>query len=409
MAKKIKDETVEEVKPKKKSEKINQQEKEVKELKDELEKTNKKFKTSFVTFDDSPLSNLEFISSGDKSLDKILSGLDEGGGWVRGRFVELYGPEGSGKTYLLSRLYAYCQQNGLKAAHYDAEGTYSKDFAKLHGVDTTKLAYSAEDKAEKIFEEIEKLCEENVYDVIGIDSLASLVPEMMMERDMGAQSYSLLAAAISRCIPRLSSAVKKSKTVVILINQVRDDVSASKYSHGPNEKTPGGRAVKFYASIRLEVRKGSAKKDERPELFDANDKAIGHILKIKCTKNKVAPPFGACEIDLMYQTNRVIINIIKQAIESDIIVRFRNKNGELYGRRLEFNGNTYTPLAKGDYEGVLLWLKECDAICDLLVKTGYDDFDEFVESGDLTIEEVDKYLQKEENPEQEIPEEITEF
>jgi recombination protein RecA len=362
------------------------------ESRDDMHHVNKENKTSFTIFDENPFSNVKYIDSGYKELNVVLSGSEDGG-YPRGRLVELFGPEGSGKTFLLAKLYAACAKNGLKVAHYDAEGTFAKEFAKMHGVDVTALHYTTEDKAETVFEQIESLCQNNVYDVIGIDSLASLVPENTIVAEMGKQTYSPLAGTISRCIPRLSSALKSSKTVLILVNQLRENVGG--FGYGPTDHTPGGKAVKYYASLRIDVRKASYMKSDRPDLYDANNKPIGHVLRVKCEKNKVTNPFRQCEIDLRYKLQRPIIEIIKDGIENDVIERQRSsKTGELRGKKLTFGGSTFTPDSKDDYEAVFTWLKDVDLICDFLAKVERDDFETFVASGDLTEEEVQAYILK---------------
>jgi len=377
----------------KKSKAEQLKEKELAKKKAALERQNKKHKTNFVNFDDGSLGTIEFIHSGDLDLDFVLSDIDDGsGGWPRGRFIELFGPEGSGKTFLVSKLFATCAERELKVALYDAEGTYHKDFAALHGVDIDKLDISYEDEAEKIFEEIESLCNSNIYDVIAIDSLASLVPRQVADNEMGKQSYSPLAGTISRCIPRLNSAVKKSKTVLILINQLRDDVGKFAGYGPPPEKTPGGRAIKFAASLRVDVRKRSYGKTDRPDLYDVHGRAIGHSLKIKTIKNKICSPGRVTELDLMYEKPREILKAIKEAIDTDVIARQRTKAGDLRGKKLTYREMEYSPPVKEDPTAVLLWLKENDLICHLLEDMGHDDFDQFIESEDLTPEEIQNYM-----------------
>jgi recombination protein RecA len=375
----------------KKTEKA-QEDTKINESREDMTHVNKENKTTFTIFDENPFSNVKYIDSGYKELNVVLSGMEDGG-YPRGRLVELFGPEGSGKTFLLAKLYAACAKNGFKVAHFDAEGTFAKEFAKMHGVDITTLHYTTEDKAETVFEQIESLCQNNVYDVIGIDSLASLVPENTIVAEMGKQTYSPLAGTISRCIPRLSSALKSSKTVLILVNQLRENVGTFG-GYGSHEHTPGGKAVKYYASLRIDVRKASYMKSDRPDLFDGDNKPIGHVLRIKCEKNKVTNPFRQCEIDLRYKLQRPIIEIIKDGIESDVLVRQRNKAGDLWGKKLTFGGSTFAPDVKDDYEAVFTWLKDVELICDFLAKMERDDFEFFVASGDLTEEEVQNYILK---------------
>ena len=361
-----------------------------KEREEKLKEINKKHNTSIVTFENAGLSNIEWLDSGIEELNAIISNMAEGGGWPKGRFIELFGPEGSGKTWLLSQVYAHCTANGLKALHYDSEGSYSKPFAQMHGVDTEKLDYSEEDCCEKIMEEIESLIESNVYDVIGIDSLAALVPKRVAESDMGKENFSPLALAMSRCFPRVNSALKKSKTVLIMVNQLRDNVGVM---YGEAEKTPGGRTTKFHASVRVDVRRKLPKKAERPDMFEG-DIAIGHHLKITIKKNKVAAPFRVCTVDLMYKMNRPIIELVKTAMETDIIERNRNKSGELYGKKVSFMGESFSPSKKENYEEIFLWLQARGVLCDLVAAMDEDDFDQYIETKDITEEEVSLFLER---------------
>jgi recombination protein RecA len=303
--------------------------------------------------------------------------------------VELYGPEGAGKTWILSKAYAKALDSGMKVLHYDAEGTYNKIFAAMNGVDVSKLHYSDNDRCEEILSEIEQLCLNNEYDIIGIDSLAALVPQKMADDDLGKNNYSPLANAISRCLPRVSSAIKRSKTVVFFVNQLRDNVGEL---YGDPEKTPGGRSLKFYATYRLDVRRRSSKKEEFPHMYNSDGRQIGHRLCVKTKKNKVFPPGLECLVDLMYQKPSRIFDIISNAISTDVIQRQRTKTGELRGKKLTYRNLDFVPGSKFSAGEVFFWLKENGLVCNLLSDMGVDDFEEFLISEDISDEDVEKYM-----------------
>ncbi|HUS50981.1 MAG TPA: ATPase domain-containing protein [Candidatus Paceibacterota bacterium] len=352
---------------------------------DRLSELNKKHKSSISKFQDNSSSKIEYISTGIEELDASL-----GGGWPRGRIVEIYGPEGSGKTWMLSKAFGPALAAGQKCLLYDAEGSYHQSFAKMNNVDASELEYSTEDACEKIMNQIEGLCEDNEYDIIAIDSLASLVPKRVLEDEMGKQNISPLAASIGRCLPRVNSKLKKSKTVLIIINQLRDKIGAF---FGNPESTPGGRTVKFLASLRMEVRASKPKKTEKPEFFEG-DVRIAHDLNIRTAKNKVGNPFGRCTVELWYKMDRLVILKIKEAMENDVIERQKTKAGELRGRELKFRGSTFSPEIKYDASATLNWLRSENLLCELLVDMGVEDFDEVLEDGDLTDSEVGAYLEK---------------
>ncbi len=359
-----------------------------KEIKEDNDKINKRNKTHIISLSEFGEKGIQWIDTGIPDLNKALSGDAENGGWPRGRFIELYGPEGHGKTWVLSRTYAACAEKGLKCLHYDAERTYSKSFAALHKVDPLLLKYSDETNAEKVMDEIESFCMNNEFDVIGIDSLFALVPKRTRESEMGKEDYSPLAKCISMCIPRVSSVLAKSKTVLILVNQLRDSIG----KYGESEHTPGGRTIKFFASVRIDARKKSIKKEDRPEMFE-NGRSIAHVLHIKTTKNKVYEPFHDCLVDVWYKKERRIIQIIKEAIEKDVIIRQRAKtSGALRGNTLTYMEKTCNPPIQYDADFTFHWLKANGLLCNLLVDMEIEDFDEFIGAGDLTEDEIVKYF-----------------
>jgi len=351
--------------------------------KDRLAELNKRHKSSISKFQDNAASKIEYVSTGIDELDAAL-----GGGYPRGRIVELYGNEGSGKTWMVSRAFGPALGKGMNCLLYDAEGTYHQSFAKMNNVGADQLEYSIEDACEKIMDQIEGLCQDNEYDIIAIDSLASLVPARVLGDEMGKQNISPLASAIGRCLPRVNSALKKSKTVLIIVNQLRDKIGAF---FGNPESTPGGRTVKFLASLRVEVRASKLPKSDRPDFFE-DDVRIAHQLNIRTAKNKVGNPFGRCSVDLWYKMDRLAVSKIKEAIENDVIERQRTKDGSsLRGKILKFRGFEFTPEIKYDATATLDWLRSENLLCELLVDMGIDDFDEVIEDGDVTDAEVGVY------------------
>ena len=376
---------------KQRNKKEQEEQKEKEKTQKEIEGFNKKYKLDLVSVDELSSGKIEWVDTGMPEFNKMLSSMGIWG-WPRGRMVELFGPEGSGKTYALVRTYAKSLQSGLKCLHIDAEGTYHLGFSALHGVDNSKMHISEKDCCEDVMDDIEAVLLDNIYDVIGVDSLASLVPRRTTEGDMGKENYGNLAASLSRCYPRVNSALKKSKTALIFINQLRDDVAAAGKRWLEPEKTPGGRVVKFYASIRVDVRRSFPDKESKPEMFE-NGRKIGHIIKCKTVKNKVYEPFHKCECDLMYKKPSRTVLLIKEAIETDVIERQRAAStGNLHGKTLIYKDKSTTPVVKYDAYHTYFWLKENNLLISLLADMGVDDFDEFIESGEITQEQVEEYL-----------------
>lgn len=294
-------------------------------LDDAISQIEKKFgKGSVMRLGDRTAVDVDVIPSGSLTLDKAL-GI---GGYPKGRIIEIYGPESSGKTTLTLHAIAQAQKQGGKAAFIDAEHAIDPVYAKNLGVDIDELILSQPDSGEQALEIAEMLVRSGVIDLIVIDSVAALVPQVELDGEMGDAAVGLQARLMSKALRKLSGVMSKTNCTVIFINQLREKIGVM---YGNPETTTGGRALKFYSSVRIEIR--------RSEQIKQNGEIVGNKANIKVVKNKVAPPFKTTQVDIIYGKGISRDGeILDLAVEGDIVEKsgaWYAYNGEKIGQGRE--------------------------------------------------------------------------
>jgi len=282
-------------------------------LQSAVDQIEKQFgKGSIMRLGEATNMNVEVIPTGSLSLDLAL-GV---GGVPKGRVIEIYGPESSGKTTLAYHIVAEAQKLGGTAAFVDAEHALDPDYAKNIGVDIDRLLISQPDTGEQALEITETLVRSNSVDILVLDSVAALVPRAEIEGDMGDNHMGLQARLMSQALRKLTGVISKSNTVVIFINQLRMKIGVM---FGNPETTTGGQALKFYSSVRMDIR--------RTEQIKVSDEVVGNHVKVKVVKNKVAPPFKTAEFDIMYNQG---ISTEGEIVDLGVKHSIVTKNGSWY-------------------------------------------------------------------------------
>ncbi len=278
-----------------------------------LSQIDKQFgKGSAMKFGTKPISDIEVIPSGSLALDLAL-GV---GGYPRGRIIEIYGPESSGKTTLTLHAIAEAQKAGLSCAFIDAEHAFDPAYAKNLGINLDDMIISQPDNGEAALEIADTLVRSGAVDLIIIDSVAALVPQVELEGGMGDNQMGLQARLMSKALRKLTSTVSKTNATVIFINQIRMKIGVM---FGSPETTTGGNALKFYASVRLDIRRGTAIKDQ--------EEVLGNETKVKVVKNKVAPPFKTADFEIIYGEG---ISRVGEVIDLAVKYEVLEKSGSWY-------------------------------------------------------------------------------
>ena len=315
-------------------------------LKEALKNIEKQYgKGAVMVLGNEPAVQLDVISSGSLLLDSAL-GV---GGYPKGRIIEIFGPESSGKTTFALHAIAEAQKLGGYAAFIDAEHALDPKYAKNLGVNIEELVLSQPDSGEQALEIAEALIKSGAIDIIVIDSVAALVPEAEINGEMGDSHVGLQARLMSQAMRKLSGIISKTKCVAIFINQIREKVGVM---YGNPETTPGGRALKFYSTIRLDVRRGEQLKN--------GSEAVGNKTVVKVVKNKVAPPFKSAEVEIIYGEG---ISKMGELIDTAVSLNIINKagawfsyNGEKIGQGRE-NVKAYLKANPAIYEEIFAKIK----------------------------------------------------
>ena len=295
-----------------------QQNEKLKALKAAMEKIERDFgKGSIMKLGEERIDNIQVIPTGSIALDYAL-GV---GGYPRGRIVEIYGPESSGKTTLAIHAIAEAQKQGGIAAFIDAEHAFDRFYAANLGVNVDELLISQPDNGEQALDIADQLIRSAAVDIIVIDSVAALTPKAELEGDMGDNKVGLQARLMSQALRKLTATINKTNTTCIFINQLREKIGVM---FGNPETTTGGNALKFYASVRLDIRKSQAIKD--------GDTVIGNEVKVKVVKNKVAPPFRRAEFEIMYGEG---ICRVGEVVDLGVNFKILEKSGSWYS----YNGS----------------------------------------------------------------------
>ena len=317
------------------------QEGKLKALQAAMAKIEKDFgKGSIMKLGDEKIENVEVIPTGSIALNAAL-GV---GGYPKGRIIEIYGPESSGKTTLAIHAIAECQKAGGIAAFIDAEHAFDRFYAEKLGVDIDNLWISQPDNGEQALEIADQLIRSSAIDILVVDSVAALTPKKEIEGDMGDNNVGLQARLMSQALRKLTSTISKTNTTCIFINQLREKIGVM---FGNPETTTGGNALKFYASVRLDIRRVTSLKD--------GDNIIGNHVRVKVVKNKVAPPFRKCEFDVMFGCG---INKIGELVDLGVEYNIIQKSGSWFS----YNGSK---LAQGR-DATMSLLRDNPELCEEL-------------------------------------------